>query len=650
MKHMLYAKEKEYTEGGFSHAEQERFQINFDEEFFNFCESELTKINTFFAEKLAEATRKLASLKFELSVFAESSPDTKGAHKLCASLYALDKNRHTAEAARASQGWIRWLALSGESGNGKNKKKADDLKLAFSEYYLSLVLLQNYQQLNYTGFRKILKKHDKLFSTDTGNKWKIQNVDNAPFYVNQDINRFIQDVETLYTNVLVAGDRTKAMKRLRVPPLSEQKSLWTSFRLGLFLGMFGILVIVIILAAIFTDHKNDWRPAVRIFRGAFLVVLFTYLLGINTYGWQSAGVNHVLIFEIDPRNHLTDQQILEIASILGVIWALAVLVYLFSEPLRIPALLSPLVLVAIYILFLLNPTPTLYYRSRFWLLRILWRICNAPFYHVGFADFWLADQLNSLVTVFLDFEYLFCFYAIEVEWLPERKTGVCFTNSYGVRPVIAMLPAWFRFFQCLRRYRDSKQAYPHLVNAGKYSTTFFVVLFSTLHTFQPKKSLSSDLTLYFWIGSAIVSSLYAYAWDIKRDWGLLEPNTPPENRLLREQMVYSKKSYYYFAMIEDLVLRFAWTLTVSVGKEELLEADILISILAPLEVFRRFVWNFFRLENEHLNNCGQFRAVRDISIAPIDKNDLALLERMMDEEDGVDTRPNSATPPLFSPR
>ena len=33
--------------------------------------------------------------------------------------------------------------------------------------------------------------------------------------------------------------------------------------------------------------------------------------------------------------------------------------------------------------------------------------------------------------------------------------------------------------------------------------------------------------------------------------------------------------------------------------------------------FRRFIWNFFRLENEHLNNCGEFRAVRDISINPL---------------------------------
>jgi len=60
--------------------------------------------------------------------------------------------------------------------------------------------------------------------------------------------------------------------------------------------------------------------------------------------------------------------------------------------------------------------------------------------------------------------------------------------------------------------------------------------------------------------------------------------------------------------------------------------------LDNVDVVRRFVWNFFRLENEHLNNCGQFRVVRDISIAPMNSNDQALLEQMMDEEDGVTNR------------
>lgn len=53
------------------------------------------------------------------------------------------------------------------------------------------------------------------------------------------------------------------------------------------------------------------------------------------------------------------------------------------------------------------------------------------------------------------------------------------------------------------------------------------------------------------------------------------------------------------------------------------------------------MWNFFRLENEHLNNCGEFRAVRDISVAPMNADDQTLLEQMMDQEDGVKNRAKS---------
>ena len=66
-------------------------------------------------------------------------------------------------------------------------------------------------------------------------------------------------------------------------------------------------------------------------------------------------------------------------------------------------------------------------------------------------------------------------------YVPFSGEPVCTKNIYGIRAVVACLPAWFRFAQCLRRYRDTKLMFPHVVNAGKYSTTFFVQLFSTLY-------------------------------------------------------------------------------------------------------------------------------------------------------------------------
>lgn len=42
--------------------------------------------------------------------------------------------------------------------------------------------------------------------------------------------------------------------------------------------------------------------------------------------------------------------------------------------------------------------------------------------------------------------------------------------------IVNCIPAWIRFGQCIRRYKDTGESFPHLANAGKYSTTFFVVV------------------------------------------------------------------------------------------------------------------------------------------------------------------------------
>lgn len=342
-----------------------------------------------------------------------------------------------------------------------------------------------------------MKKHDKLLSVDYGARWRTDHVELAHFYVNKDIDRLINETESLVTQDMEGGDRQKAMKRLRVPPLGEQQSPWITFKVGLFSGAFIVLLVTVILSGVF-HGTSDWRIASRLFRGPLLIIEFLFLWGVNVYGWRSSGVNHVLIFELDPRNHLSEQHLMEMASIFGVIWTICVLCFLFGDALAIPPYASPIMLYVLMGAFLLNPSKTFRYEARFWTVKVLGRVLFAPFFYVGFADFWVADQLNSLVPAFLDFQYFICFYIKNTDWTKEPNINYCVDESYYVRPIVAMLPAWFRFAQCLRRYRDTKESFPHLANAAKYATSFFVVVFSsvTVLTASEYTSISTYIHLH----------------------------------------------------------------------------------------------------------------------------------------------------------
>ncbi len=50
------------------------------------------------------------------------------------------------------------------------------------------------------------------------------------------VDQLIIEVEKLYTDVLESGDRTKAMQRLRVPPIEQKQSTNVTFTLGMFIG------------------------------------------------------------------------------------------------------------------------------------------------------------------------------------------------------------------------------------------------------------------------------------------------------------------------------------------------------------------------------------------------------------------------------
>ncbi len=85
--------------------------------------------------------------------------------------------------------------------------------------------------------------------------------------------------------------------------------------------------------------------------------------------------------------------------------------------------------------------------------------------------------------------------------------------------------------------------------------------------------------------------------------------------VLRYLSPYSFVQLYIWAAVSNLVLRFTWSLT----KSNLLQLVSMVQwefvvLIGACEILRRAQWNLFRMENEHLNNCGKFRAVEELEL------------------------------------
>ena len=214
----------------------------------------------------------------------------------------------------------------------KSHKQRQVLKRALSELYLNLVLLQNFQQLNHTGFRKILKKHDKLTRSTRGNRVFRDKVCKAYFWTSKLVTDMLNDAERTMIQ-LEEGNRTKAMNRLRVPPLGKEhkRSHWISFFAGLFSGLLILSIAVLCFAFSAWDIEEvnfpHFEPTMRGMRGGLLLSVWCFGFAINTYGWRRAGVNNVLIFEFDPRNYLNFIELFAVIAIPSIMFYYRVIVF-----------------------------------------------------------------------------------------------------------------------------------------------------------------------------------------------------------------------------------------------------------------------------------------------------------------------------------
>eukprot|EP00834_Sanchytrium_tribonematis_P001573 NODE_39_length_35218_cov_0.479655.p36 type:complete len:118 gc:universal NODE_39_length_35218_cov_0.479655:23933-24286(+) len=95
-----------------------------------------------------------------------------------------------------------------------------------------------------------------------------------------------------------------------------------------------------------------------------------------------------------------------------------------------------------------------------------------------------------------------------------------------------------------------------------------------------------------WFGFVIVNSIFTFFWDIKYDWGLLEK----DHAFIRRQQIFPKYCYW-IAVFIDFVIRFFWLLSFLFTQWNLWDANISFAFEC-LELFRRWMWVFLRIEKE----------------------------------------------------
>jgi len=328
----------------------------------------------------------------------------------------------------------------------KAKLHSKEVKEAICEFYRGLVLLHHFTETNYTAFQKILKKHDKSLGSVMKDEYMKANIDPMEFAQQKVLLLLLKETEMVYADAFTEGHRATAMEELRVP--EEKPPVLSHFRLGFFLGM-SLVLIFWILYWISLDSKRFPRfsSIVIIYRMLLMTVLMVWAWGFNMFIWTKFGVNYQFIFEFDPRNDNRYYHMFETAAIFSFVWSGSFFLYLacylhapgFEWLGDIPWQVHPIV----YIGASLIAVSVFLLRSKFWLLKTLARIIIAPFIEVRFRDFFLGDQLVSLVIVLQDAEYTLCFFLYDA-W---AGTDHCIDINIYVKPIIAVLPSLWRFIQ-----------------------------------------------------------------------------------------------------------------------------------------------------------------------------------------------------------
>nr|XP_016468340.1 PREDICTED: phosphate transporter PHO1 homolog 10-like isoform X5 [Nicotiana tabacum] len=407
-------------------------------------------------------------------------------------------------------------------------------------------------------------------------------VDNSYIGSSDEVTSLLNKVEATFIKHFSNFKQGDGIKLLR--PKRKRENHRVRFLSGFFCG-FSIALIIAVALVMQTRKLLDKKDATLYLDSIFplynfygYIILHMLLFAVNIYLWRCYKINYsFIILGFKPGTELDHREVFVLASGLTVVVLTTFLVHLH-----------------------IRMDSTIQDHETYVELLPLGLLI------VKMVDFFLADQLTSQTQAIRSFVYYICYYGWGKALSPGRK--MCHVSDVYVifYYISAAIPFWIRFLQCMRRLIEEKD-----MKHGFNGFTYFSMLLSVV--FQSTFRLRKKMTWKVWaLASSVVAALANICWDIRMDWGLLQRNS--RNFLLRDKLLLPHKSAYYIAMILEVLLRFVWLQLVLSFDMRPLRGKATTSTFACLEILRRGIWNVFRLENEHLNNVGEYRAFKSLPL------------------------------------
>lgn len=445
-----------------------------------------------------------------------------------------------------------------------------------------------------------------------------------------DLNR----LKTLMKNIISMNlalfydkqNKDKAYKDLKKLSKKYTISIWDRDFFSFFCGISMILILLLIFLCwglnFDKDAKENFRYIFPIFRGVAFFIFYLWLLALNVYGWLKYQIDYKRILNFNSHSSSL-YEILKRAAFFSTIFLFVFLWFIVvncqsidisSNVVDIPKNFLPLITWIVFLGYLFFPSIKIFNgKGRLYLFHLVGEIIFCSPFYINFNTSWVNDQILSLVIPLRDFAYTVCYYIAKIDNYYDEQPSQCSQNTVSVGFLVMIFPVIYRNIQFMTLIR--RQKFCGGVNL-QFLICCFVLMVNTILSFLWSNNSTNEFVFIFWAISAALLSIHGFYMDIAKDWGLLQTNS--KFLFLRKSLLYPK-NYYYLAMILNFMLRFAWILSIdSTLYTKVMRPELFTFVIGLLEIIRRAIWNFVKIENLMTENLQIYIWEDDIQL-PFDQ-------------------------------